>query len=134
MKRTSEWTITRRELLAMAATLPAMAASEEARTTPLRRRDSFDFDWKFFKGDAPGAQSPAFNDHSWRTLDLPHDWSIEGPFDEHEPTAVQAATCPPASAGTGSGFALPKATAPRKYRSNSMAYIRTAKFGSMAIT
>ena len=27
------------------------------------------------------AQYPAFNDAAWRTLDLPHDWSVEGSFD-----------------------------------------------------
>ena len=32
-----------------------------------RVRDSFDFGWKFFKGDAPGAQQPDFADASWRT-------------------------------------------------------------------
>jgi beta-galactosidase len=47
-----------------------------------RVRDSFDFGWKFFKGDAPGAQQPSFADASWKDVDLPHDWSIEGPFSE----------------------------------------------------
>lgn len=47
-----------------------------------RIRDSFDFGWKFFKGDAPGAQLPDFADEGWRALDLPHDWSVEGPFSE----------------------------------------------------
>jgi len=42
----------------------------------------FDFAWKFHLGDALGAEQPAFDDHAWRTVDLPHDWSIEGPFSE----------------------------------------------------
>src|ERR1035437_9580472 len=37
----------------------------------------FDNNWKFFLGDAKGAESPSFNDKSWRNIDLPHDWSIE---------------------------------------------------------
>ncbi|MGO9111360.1 MAG: glycoside hydrolase family 2 TIM barrel-domain containing protein [Thermoguttaceae bacterium] len=37
--------------------------------------------WKFFRGDGAGAQDPAFHDSTWRTLDLPHDWSVEGSFD-----------------------------------------------------
>lgn len=41
---------------------------------------NFNFDWKFMKGDTAGAQDPSFDDSGWRTLDLPHDWSIEGPF------------------------------------------------------
>ncbi len=45
------------------------------------RRVSFDANWKFLKGDAAGADQPGFNDQGWRSLDLPHDWAIEGPFD-----------------------------------------------------
>ncbi len=37
--------------------------------------------WKFHLGDVAGASDPAFNDRAWRTLDLPHDWSVELPFD-----------------------------------------------------
>jgi beta-galactosidase len=43
---------------------------------PLRDQ-SFDTDWRFQRGDAPGAEQPAFVDADWRTLDVPHDWSIE---------------------------------------------------------
>jgi beta-galactosidase len=41
---------------------------------------NFNFDWKFIKGDQPGAEKIGHNDTGWRLLDLPHDWSIEGPF------------------------------------------------------
>jgi beta-galactosidase len=41
---------------------------------------NFNFGWKFYKGDLPGAEKILFDDSSWRKLDLPHDWSIEGPF------------------------------------------------------
>lgn len=37
----------------------------------------FDNDWKFFQGEAEGAEAMNFIDDSWRILDLPHDWSIE---------------------------------------------------------
>ena len=41
----------------------------------------FDFDWLFCKGDFPNAMIPDFGDSSvWRQVNLPHDWSIEGPF------------------------------------------------------
>lgn len=41
-------------------------------------------------GPAPAAAyaAPDFDDHSWRQLDLPHDWGIEGPFDPHAPGAT----------------------------------------------
>jgi beta-galactosidase/beta-glucuronidase len=36
--------------------------------------------WKFQKGDVKDASQPSFNDSKWRQLDLPHDWSVEGPL------------------------------------------------------
>jgi beta-galactosidase len=41
---------------------------------------SFDEGWRFYKGDVAGAAQPGFDDSKWRTLDLPHDWSIAAPF------------------------------------------------------
>lgn len=40
----------------------------------------FTKNWRFFNDKAPGAQKAEFDDSKWRTLDLPHDWAIEGPF------------------------------------------------------
>jgi len=45
------------------------------------RRVSLDANWRFFKGIAQGAEDPDFDDSSWRSLRVPHDWAIEGPFD-----------------------------------------------------
>jgi beta-galactosidase len=45
-----------------------------------REVENFNFNWKFYKGDDPQASKPEFNDTDWRMLNLPHDWSIEGPF------------------------------------------------------
>jgi len=42
------------------------------------RKQLFDDNWKFFLGDTTSAQLRNFNDKGWRSLDLPHDWSIEG--------------------------------------------------------
>lgn len=47
---------------------------------------SLDPDWRFYQGEAKGAEAPAFDDASWRKLDIPHDWSIEGRFDKNAPT------------------------------------------------
>ena len=46
-----------------------------------RQIELFDRDWKFNLGDVPGADQPDFSDASWRMLNLPHDWSIEGKVD-----------------------------------------------------
>lgn len=56
----------------------------------------FDSGWKFFLGGAQNAESEKFDDSKWRTVDLPHDWSIEdipqqkpgitiGPFSKESP-------------------------------------------------
>ena len=37
----------------------------------------FDASWKFHRGDVDNAQNENFADQKWRTIDLPHDWSIE---------------------------------------------------------
>ena len=42
------------------------------------KRQLFNFNWKFFLGDTSSAEVVNFNDAAWRTLNLPHDWSIEG--------------------------------------------------------
>jgi len=46
-----------------------------------RERLSFNDGWRFQKGDAAGAEQAGFDDHAWRSVRLPHDWAIEGPFD-----------------------------------------------------
>jgi len=43
---------------------------------------NFGKDWKFNLGDVPGAEAAGFNDSGWRTLNIPHDWSIEGEFSD----------------------------------------------------
>jgi len=77
--------LTRRNLLGQAvgaagllsALEPAGPADAQALPEGARRagrvRESFDFAWKFLKGDVPGAQQPEFADANWRALDLPHD-------------------------------------------------------------
>ncbi|MFL6121922.1 glycoside hydrolase family 2 TIM barrel-domain containing protein [Actinophytocola sp.] len=57
--------------------LETVPAAGEPGTHAQAREWSFDEGWRFFRGDATGAESPAFNDGDWRVLDLPHDWSIE---------------------------------------------------------
>ena len=41
-----------------------------------RSRQLLDSGWKFYRGEA-NAEQPGFDDSSWRTVDLPHDFSIE---------------------------------------------------------
>ena len=75
------------------------AADADAAASP-REHLSLDANWKFHLGDNwPGAlvlgkagasTGPAaekFNDNAWRSLDLPHDWAIELPFDKTSDTS-----------------------------------------------
>lgn len=46
---------------------------------------AFDNDWLFHLGEIAAGEKPNLNDKSWRTVDLPHDWSIEGAPDKDNP-------------------------------------------------
>jgi beta-galactosidase len=50
-----------------------------------RERILLDADWRFHLGEVPAASQPACDDQGWRTVNLPHDWSIEGTVDPHAP-------------------------------------------------
>src|ERR1022692_1298132 len=75
-----------------------MAAAAQTAPDPIRTLMSLDRDWRFLKSDASGAEQPGFEDANWRTLDVPHDWSIEGPFDSKNPAGGAGAFLP---AGVG---------------------------------
>jgi len=51
-----------------------------ATVTSARTNMDFDFDWHFSRGDFATAIMPAFGESGWQSVNLPHDWSIEGPF------------------------------------------------------
>jgi beta-galactosidase len=53
---------------------------------PSRYHLLMDRNWKFFLGDDSTASRITLNDNSWRILDLPHDWSIEGELKKDAPT------------------------------------------------
>jgi beta-galactosidase len=60
----------------------------------VRAITSLDGAWLFNKGDATGADQASFADTAWRTLNVPHDWSIEGPFDQNAPTTGRGGYLP----------------------------------------
>ena len=59
-----------------------------------RQRTCIDEGWRFHLGVEETAQEPGFVDDSWRMLDLPHDWSIEGEYDENNPMGDQCGYLP----------------------------------------
>ena len=55
---------------------------------------NFGKDWKFNLGDVSGAEVVGFNDSGWRTLNVPHDWSIEGEFSDKNPATPNGGALP----------------------------------------
>lgn len=56
--------------------------------------ENFNDGWKFFLGDDSNAWKQNYPDAGWRTLNLPHDWSIEGRFNKNNPTTIQEGALP----------------------------------------
>lgn len=52
-----------------------------------RKIINFDNGWQFTKGEAISAETLSFDDTKWINLNVPHDWSIEGPYDKTNPSA-----------------------------------------------
>jgi len=65
-------------LAALAEPVPLVERIEPAK--PGRQYVDLDFDWRFHRGDTPIGFDPQLDDSAWRAVQLPHDWSIEGPF------------------------------------------------------
>ncbi|MBN2389989.1 MAG: DUF4982 domain-containing protein [Anaerolineae bacterium] len=79
-----------------------------------RQHSLFDTDWLFIQRDIPGAEVVAFDDADWRALDLPHDWSIEGPFSEDAPCGGGGGYLPGGVGWYRKRFALPAEDAVRR--------------------
>ncbi|MBS1565889.1 MAG: glycoside hydrolase family 2, partial [Bacteroidetes bacterium] len=80
-----------------------------------RQTKNFDRDWRFHLGDDSAAIQPAYNDKSWRLLNLPHDWSIEGPFSEKASSTIQQGALPTGIGWYRKTFTLPVSAAKRIY-------------------
>ena len=98
-------------LALLLASLSTAAMAQGGRVTT-----GFDPGWRFQKSEVKGAEKPAFSDSKWRSLAVPHDWSIEGPYDQANPTGRGGGFLP---AGTGwyrKQFTLPQSEAKRHVR------------------
>jgi beta-galactosidase len=63
-----------------------LSINARSSTPSVRQHLMMDFNWKFIQSDVKDAEKEVFDDSKWRTLNLPHDWSIEGEFKEEAPT------------------------------------------------
>ena len=59
-----------------------------------RVEQDFNFGWLFALSDAPEYSDKDFDDRSWRSLHLPHDWSIEGEFSLENPAGPNGGALP----------------------------------------
>ncbi len=69
-------------------------AQHPAADESLSRSRDFTTDWAFCLGDDTLAALPGYDDSSWRRLDLPHDWAIEGDFSQDNPSGVGGGALP----------------------------------------
>lgn len=59
-----------------------------------RSKSSFNENWKFHLGSIDNGSDTALEDSGWRTLNLPHDWSIEGEFSADNPATPGGGALP----------------------------------------
>ena len=72
-------------LLAVAAGVILLNSCAKKEDAFINRKVSFNTDWSFHLNDSIIDKDTIGNTTKWRKLDVPHDWSIEGKFDEKSP-------------------------------------------------
>ncbi|KAA1244767.1 beta-galactosidase GalB [Aquimarina sp. RZ0] len=58
-----------------------ISCSKNIEKLPPVEDQNFNKKWLFSKGVIEGGETIGLDDSKWRSLNLPHDWAIEGPFD-----------------------------------------------------
>lgn len=74
-------------------------------------RKSFDEGWKFMLDSINDHSGAAVPDENWRSLQLPHDWSIEGNFSKDHPATYNGGALPGGIGWYRKTFSLPAADA-----------------------
>lgn len=90
-----------------------MPRSAEAQSGS-RQVVDFNRSWKFYRGDIAEAKDPSFDDSGWRTLNVPHDWSIEGDFSKDHPATPGGGALPGGLGWYRKSFAIPASDAGRQ--------------------
>ena len=65
-----------------------------AQSLSARDRQSFDKGWLFTLADSAGMSKSDYSDRHWRSLNLPHDWAIEGDFSPSNPSGASGGALP----------------------------------------
>ena len=74
----------------------------------------FNQDWRFLLADDPAADFMGYDDSSWRTVTLPHDWSVESPFSRAHSSGT--GYLPGGTAWYRKHFTLPDSVSGKKVR------------------
>ncbi|MCR8666743.1 DUF4982 domain-containing protein [Aestuariibaculum sp. M13] len=94
-------------LLLLVSLIFSCSKTEEIVEKDARIVEDFNFNWNFKLGDVPEATQANFNTTDWRTLNLPHDWSIEGEFSEEHPAKPEGGALPTGTGWYRKTFTLP---------------------------
>ncbi|SDX93968.1 beta-galactosidase [Lutibacter oricola] len=78
-----------------------------SKTPTKNTKENFDFDWKFYAGDIENVEKSNFDDSKWRTVNLPHDWSIEGNFSKNNPSFSRGGWLPTGKVAYRKTFTVP---------------------------
>jgi Beta-galactosidase/beta-glucuronidase len=78
----------------LSLTIICLFTLQACKTSKVRTTSNFCKEWRFHLGDAAQAQEMTFDDSQWRQLNLPHDWSVEGEFNEKNPATTGGGALP----------------------------------------
>lgn len=97
----------RKFLLGMMLAVCGLSASADDRRL-------FDEGWQFTQTDSVKMSWFGYNDKTWRTLDLPHDWAVEGDFMATAPSGASGGALPGGIGWYRKHFKLSKADKGKK--------------------
>ncbi|MEO6814647.1 MAG: sugar-binding domain-containing protein, partial [Ginsengibacter sp.] len=81
-------------------------ANSSAYTQTISQKD-FNNNWKFKLDSVNNYSATNVNDNNWRTLNLPHDWSIEGTFSKDNPATPGGGALPGGIGWYRKSFTIP---------------------------
>lgn len=93
----------KRMLLLAVVTLMAGATADA-----VNRKTLFDDGWRFYLGEVEDAESAKEKSNTWKTVNLPHDWSATMSIDEKAPSGNDGGYYPTGTGWYYKAFMLPK--------------------------
>ncbi|GAA1062039.1 glycoside hydrolase family 2 TIM barrel-domain containing protein [Agromyces bracchium] len=93
---------------------PAAAAPAPTSVAVDARSVDFDDGWRFALGDPDGAQEPGFDDSSWESVQVPHDWSIHQDFAPGGSTTSNEGLLPAGDGWYRKSFTLPESASGKR--------------------